>query len=244
MPFPTRRLTHFLLATIATVAALGLGACSRSQHITDSLTGLRADGAASFAAGGNGHGRGHGQKPPPPPPGGSANPCVSLTGLGGTVVNASAGIVQFRATRLRIDVTGDVAAGTINTTGTCAATTAPAVSYFSGTGSLVLGGSATSVTASGGALTFGPLLFPGLALEPGVVLATDANGNVLEIIWPALAGLPAGPPVLRFQLAHWSAAVQTGAVLDATMQFNAMAPDGTTAAFNVAANGLVVPVQQ
>src|ERR1051325_1035332 len=108
MPFPTRRLTHFLLATIATVAALGLGACSRSQHITDSLTGLRADGAASFAAGGNGHGRGHGQKPPPPPPGGSANPCVSLTGLGGTVVNASAGIVQFRATRLRIDVTGDV----------------------------------------------------------------------------------------------------------------------------------------
>src|ERR1044072_8482147 len=142
MPFPTRRLTHFLLATIATVAALGLGACSRSQHITDSLTGLRADGAASFAAGGNGHGRGHGQKPPPPPPGGSANPCVSLTGLPGAV-----------------------AAGTINTTGTCAATTAPAVSYFSGTGSLVLGGSATSVTASGGALTFGPLIVSALALQ-------------------------------------------------------------------------------
>ena len=72
----------------------------------------------------------------------------------------------------------------------------------------------------------------------------DANGNVLEIIWPALAGLPAGPPVLRFQLAHWSPAVQTGVSLDATMQFNAQAPDGSTAAFNVVANGLVVPVQQ
>ncbi len=235
MMLPTRKASYCLLATIAIAAALGLGACSRSQHVTDSLTGPRNDGAVGFASG---KGKG-GHKPPPVAP-----PCVSLTGLGGTVVNASASIAQFRATRLRIDVTGDVAAGTINTTGACAASANPAVSYLSGTGNLVVGGSATSVTATGGALTFGPLLFPGLALEPGVVIATDANGNVLEIIWPALAGLPAGPPVLRFQLAHWSSAVQTGAVLDATMQYNAKAPDGSTAAFNVVARGLVVPVQQ
>jgi len=236
MMLPTRKASYCFLATIAIVVALGLGACSRSQHVTDSLTGPRNDGAVGFASGGKG--RGH-KRPPP-----VGSPCESLAGLGGTVVNATASIPQFRAGRLRIDVTGDVAAGTIGTTGSCAATANPAVGYISGTGSLVLAGSNTSVTATGGALTFGPLLFPGLALEPGVVIATDTSGNVLEIIWPALAGLPVGPPVLRFQLARWSPAVQTGVALDATMQYNAMAPDGSTAAFNVVATGLVVPVQQ
>lgn len=240
-----RNASYVSLATIAIAAALGLSACSRATSITDSLTGPDARGAVSFAAGGKGNGHGHKQPPPPPPPPGvSTDPCVSMTGLGGTVVNATAGIPQFRAARLRFDVTGDVALGTINTTGACTAKASPAVNYISGSANVLMSGSATSATASGGALSFGPLLFPGTALEPGVVINTDANGNVLEIIWPALAGLPAGPPVLRLQLASWAAGVQTGASLDVTMQFTAKAPDGTTAVFNVAANGLTVPVQQ
>ena len=243
MMFPSRKASYCLLATIAILAALSLSACSRSQRVTDSLTGPGHGGADSFAAGGNGHGKGHKPPPPPPPPPGpSTNPCVSLTGLGGNVVNVSASIPQFCLTRLRVDVAGDVAGGTINTLGPCTATAAPAVNFISGACNLTRNG--TSVTATGAPLTFGPLLFPGLAVEAGVVIATDAAGNMLQIIWPALAGLPAGPPVLRFNLAQRSASIATGDVLDATMTYTAQAPDGTTATFNVAASGLVVPVLQ
>jgi len=48
--------------------------------------------------------------------------------------------------------------------------------------------------------------------------------NTLEIIWPALAGLPPGPPILRLQLASFSSAVQTGVSLDAAMTYTAKAP--------------------
>jgi len=178
----------------------------------------------------------------PPPPVVSTNPCVSMTGLSATVVNATASIPQFRVNRLRAEITGDTPAGTINTTGGCAPTATPAVSYFSGTANLVRRGTTTSVTASGAALTFGPLLFPGALLEPGVVIATDAAGNVLEIVWPALSGLPPGPPILRFQLAQFNAGVKTGDLLDVSMTFNAKAPDGTTATFSAGARGLAVPV--
>src|SRR5206468_2060030 len=155
------------------------------------------------------------------PPGPSTNPCVSLSGLGGNVINASASIPQFRVDRLRIEVTGDVTAGTINTLGVCTAANSPAVSFISGTGNVSQSGSGSSVTGGGGALTFGALLSPGVNIEPGIVLTTDASGNVLEIIWPALAGLPAGPPILRLQLSQFSGAVQMGASLDATMTFTA-----------------------
>ncbi len=233
-----------LVATLALAAALGLSACSRSQSLTDSLTGPAHDGALALASGGNGKGHGHGGGgggQPPPPPGPSTNPCASLNGLSGTVVGVAASIPQFRIGRLRIEVSGDTPAGTINATGICAAAANPAVSYFSGSGNVFLHGTTTSVTANGSAITFGPLLFPGLALEPGVVLVIDAAGNVLEIIWPGLAGLPPGPPILRLQLGQFSSSVQAGASLDATMQYNAKAPDGTTATFGVSASGMTVP---
>src|SRR5438477_8673280 len=126
-----------LLATLAIAAALGLSACSRTQHLTDSLTGPRGDVAGAFASGGNGKGHGHGGGgggQPPPPPGPSTNPCASLNGLSGTVVNAAAGIPQFRIDRLRIEVSGDTPAGTINATGVCAAASPAAVRYLSGSG--------------------------------------------------------------------------------------------------------------
>ena len=188
----------------------------------------------SFTTGANG-------TPPPPPPPPSANPCASLSGLSATVNSVAADVVQFRTGRLRIEVQGDVTAGTIHTLGPCTASDAAAVHFTSGTGNVFLAGSTTSVTASGNPVAFGALLFPGAALEPGVVLATDASGNVLEIIWPELAGLPAGPPILRLQLSSWDAAVQTGVSLDVAMTFTATAPDGTTATFTVNGRNMVVP---
>ncbi len=267
MSVATRKSTFVLLAALAVVAMLGLGACSRSSSVSDSLMGPEHRGAGSFQGGvpnaalssvslnptsvaGGGSSAGTvtltsaapsggltvklasnragvtvpgqitvaagatsggftvttstvtastsasisanlggvtvsatlaitagGVAPPPPV---AVNPCTSLTGFTASVVNVTAGVPQFRATRLRVEITGDTPKGTINTLGGCVPVAAPAVNFISGTGNLTRGGS--SVTATGAALTFGPLLFPGLALEPGIVLASDAAGNVLEII--------------------------------------------------------------
>jgi hypothetical protein len=81
-------------------------------------------------------------------------------------------------------------------------------------------------------------------LEPGVLAASDADKNVLEIIWPALAGLPAGPPVVRFQLAKWNAWVQTGRAVDISLRLNAVGPDGKPAVFTANASNLVLPQQK
>jgi hypothetical protein len=115
----------------------------------------------------------------------------------------------------------------------------PSISWISGTGSLRFSGTNTQVTVIGLPLAFGPLLtVPG---ENGVLLATDAAGNVLEIIWPALAGLPPGAPILRLQLAAYSAAVHQGSSLDCDLTFVARAPDGTTATFTAHGANMIVP---
>ena len=170
-----------------------------------------------------------------------SDPCASLTGLGGAAVISLASVPQFRTGRLRIDLVGDVPAGWINAIGACATGGAPTVSFESGSCDATLAGTNTSVTGAGGPLTFGPLLVPVAVPEPGVVLATDAAGNVLQIIWPALAGLPAGPPVMRMNLVSWTAAVQAGVALDATMTFNARNVDGSTATFTAHGTNMVVP---
>ena len=77
--------------------------------------------------------------------------------------------------------------------------------------------------------------------EPGTVLATDAAGNVLQIIWPALAGLPPGPPTIRANLAAWNAGVQAGTRLDATLTFTASTPNGATATFTARGTNMSVP---
>ena len=72
------------------------------------------------------------------------------------------------------------------------------------------------------------------------MLATDAAGNVLQIVWPALAGLPVGPPVLRVNLVAWSPAVATGVLLDANLSYTVRGPDGSIAVFT--AHGANMPV--
>jgi len=231
MKVSSRKFLFTLQAVMAVgglVAALGLGACSRSASVTDSLTGPAKSINSPFAKG-----PGQGGAPPPPPvPPPAANPCTSLTGFGGAVAVASASVPQFRVNRLRVELVGDVAAGTLDKLGACTASAAPAVSFISGTGTLSGGANAS--------LAFGPLLFPGAALEPGVVIATDAAGNVLEIIWPALSGGVPGPPILRFQITN-TGGIKAGSSVSASLSFTARAANGSTATFTASAANLVVP---
>jgi hypothetical protein len=170
-------------------------------------------------------------------------PCpTTLAGTSGATANQTADIVQFRpGKRLRIEVTGDVASNALNAMGSCAVADAPTIHIVGGTGSIFEAGSGHCITNTGHDLVFGALLPLG-AVEPGIVIATDQFGNVAEIIWPQLAGLPPGPPILRLELATWDSWVQTGREIDATMTFNVVGPDGSTATFEVRGNHIPVPV--
>jgi len=181
----------------------------------------------------------------PVTPGGAAiPPCPASFGPGGNVTVQSGNIVQFRARRLRVEAIGDVTGGILGGVGACAASDAPRFRFTGGVANLFRAGTTTSVTSSGNACTFGPLVFTGAAVEPGVVVAQDAAGNVLEVIWPALAGLPPGPPVFRFQQVAWNSWVQTGRQVDVTMRFDGVGPDGSAVSFNVSAKNLTVPVMK
>ena len=179
-------------------------------------------------------------------PGGLAlPPCPATLAGGGAVVTQLASIPRWTAKALRAEIVGDVLAGTIGASGPCAAAAIPSIAFTGGTGSMKLSGTNTSVTSTGGTLTFGALLFPGFALEPGVVVASDRDKNVLEIVWPGLAGFAPGPPILRFQLAKWNTtAAVAGRSVDIALRFNAVGPDGLPAAFLASATGVVIPAQK
>ena len=80
-----------------------------------------------------------------------------------------------------------------------------------------------------------------IAIEPGVVVATDANNNMLEIIWPQLAGFGLGAPILRLHFNTWTPLAKPGAKVDVNMTFNAVGPNGAPATFTAAARGLTLP---
>jgi hypothetical protein len=149
--------------------------------------------------------------------------------LGGNVITLAADVPQNRPARLRIEITGDVAAGTLNGLGGCASLTPATVTFTSGRATV--SGSGLSVSETFGAIA----QVPG---EPGVLLATNANGDVLEIIWPGLSGGVPGPPILRYQLARAGTA---GTRLSVTMSFTARTASGTTATFNASASNLLIP---
>jgi hypothetical protein len=170
-------------------------------------------------------------------------PCPASFSGGGSVAPINAEIVQFRpGKRLRIEVTGDLGTGALNSSGSCSASESPSIQFTGGSANAFQAGTNKSVTATGSALTFGSLLFPGVLLEPGVVVGQDAAGNVLELIWPQLAGNPPGPPVMRFQLAQWNSWVQAGRSIDVSLQFNAVGPDGHNATIRATARNILVPV--
>jgi len=222
MRFGIRHFTISLQVVAFVVALLSLGACSRS-NLTDSLT-APGHGVAQQTKNGN-------RKPPPPPapPPVVLDPCVSMTGFGGSTVATSASVPQFRTTRLRVDLVGDVTQGTLVKVQSCALGAASAVTFASGT-----------VTVSGaGTFTFGALAAP--VVEAGTVLAIDAAGNTVQIIWPAIATpLAPGPPILRTNLAN-SSVFRAGDTIDATISVVARAPNGTTATITATGLKMVVP---
>lgn len=179
------------------------------------------------------------------PGGASIVPCpATIAGTSDAVTVLAADIVQFRSNRLRFEAMGDVPSRAIEATGFCTAADAPSINYIGGSANVFRAGTNISVTSNGQPLTFGALLFPGFAAEPGVVVADDANRNVLEIIWPGLAGFPPGPPILRLQLRQWNSWVRAGRRLDYRMTFNARGADGATASYTVAANAVPIPQQR
>jgi len=172
-------------------------------------------------------------------------PCIAtLAATSDLVIPQFAGIVQFRANRARFEVWGDVASGAVEGCGSCAAADAPSVRFIRGFGDVLLAGTDQSLTAGGQALAFGPLLFPGITLEPGVVLATDASGDILEIIWPKLAALGSGPPILRLELTSWNPALRTNQHVDVSLRFDAEANDGSTATYVAMGHDVVVPLMK
>lgn len=171
-------------------------------------------------------------------------PCPASLGEGGTIVNTTANIVQYKSKRLRFEATGDVAGGIVDAAGRCAAADAATVLFTGGESNMLQAGTNISVTPQGAAAQFGALLFPGVLLEPGIVVADDANKNVLEIIWPGLAGLGVGQPIFRAQFNGNHPWIATGKKVDIRMRFDAIGPDGQPASFNVVANNVTIPVRK
>lgn len=171
-------------------------------------------------------------------------PCPASLGGGGTVINTTANIVQYKNRRLRFEASGDLADGTLGAAGPCAASDVPTVLFTGGEANMLQAGTNISVTPQGRAATFGALLFPGFLLEPGIVVADDANKNVLEIIWPGLAGLGAGQPILRTQFNGNHPWIATGKKVDFRMRFDAIGPDGQPAVYNVVADNVTIPVRK
>jgi hypothetical protein len=112
-----------------------------------------------------------------------------------------AGLVQNSNRRLRFEVIGDVPPAQVRSLGPCAAADAPTVEFLGGDATITVTSGGVTYPVSRGTLQFGPLLFPGATVEPGVVVANNIGGrSVLEIIWPDLAGGVPGPPIFRVQL--------------------------------------------
>src|SRR5262249_49207239 len=147
-------------------------------------------------------------------------------------VHEIASVVQFRPDkrRLRMELAGDAAEVSLDACGECAAADIPSIQFTGAHANVFLHGTAQSITTTGNRLTFGPVLPLG-ALEPGIIIPSDAQGNVFEIIWPELAGLGPGAPIVRVQLAQWNfAMVDPGTSVDITFDVTAM-QDGIQTTF-------------
>ena len=176
---------------------------------------------------------------------GAPVPCPqTLAATSDTVITQLAHVAQFRSVDLRLEIVGDVPTGTMEASGACAASNVATIQFTGGVANVFRAGTNQSVTFAGQQLSFGPLQFPTLVLEPGVVLAQDAALNLLEIIWPGLTGLGVGPPILRLQLSRWDPWVAPGKQVDVMMSFDALGPDGSTASYLVLAHAVDVPAMK
>ena len=185
------------------------------MHLSGAVAGIPVNGTTIFLG-----------------PPAATSPCEALTG--GTVTVSLAGLVQNSNRRLRFEVIGDVPSAQVRSLGSCAAADPASVIFTGGDASITVTNGGITRPVSTRTLTFGQLLFPGVAVEPGVVVANDINGggrSVLEIIWPDLAG-GAGAPIFRVQLDQRDFTnrnrLVTGAVVHYLAHFNAVQLDPVT----------------
>lgn len=175
---------------------------------------------------------------------GAPAPCpTALAPASGTIAVQTGNIVQFRANRLRIEAAGDVTTGTtLDAIAPCTAAIPADVVLINAKATVTKAGSSSQVTTTHQPLTWAALA--PVADEPGIVLAEDADGNVFEIIWPSLDGVPTAP-IVRVQLATWDRSrVVTGKKLDLKYEFTAQLTAGgvvTTKKFTGTAKKILIP---
>ena len=194
--------TRIVTPLVALTIALGLGACSRTQHGAGSVTGPSRGGAGTEIVSG----------------------CPSLIANDPNsafdMIAEFGAVVAFRSNRLRIENVADATEIQVLAMGPCLAADAPTITVTGAHANVFLHGTNHSITTTGSRLTFGAVLPVGTNVEPGILLTTDAQGNVFEFIFPELAGLGTGSPRIRVQLARWNLAIVNSATsLDLTYDF-------------------------
>src|SRR5436190_8616242 len=110
--------------------------------------------------------------------------------------------------RIRFEMVGDLPSPSIDLMGPCVASTAPSIVFTGGHANVFIHGTDISVTSLGQPLTFGPLQVPQTG-EQGVVIAADPFASILEVVWPTIAGVGVGDPIIRLQLTNWNTALVT-----------------------------------
>src|SRR5262249_37995049 len=136
---PHMKLTYAKVAApiLALAIALGIGACSRAQHVTGAITGPGRSGPGSQIVSG----------------------CPTLIA---NVPNSAfdcildqGSVAQFRANRLRIDVIGDATEIQVLSMGSCIASDVPTINITGAHANVFLAGTNHSITTTGQRLTFG-----------------------------------------------------------------------------------------
>jgi len=141
-----RSYTRIVAPLAALAIALGLGACGRAQHVAGAVTGPSRGGAGTEVV--------------------SGCPSLIANDLNSAFdMNTEVGTcAQFRANRVRLDVTADATELSLLAMGPCIADDAPTITITSAHSNVFVHGTNKSVTTTGSRLTFGAVLPVGAAV--------------------------------------------------------------------------------
>lgn len=186
------RSPRLLMPALALVAAFGLASCGKQQQVTQPGSGIGRNGIGSQDLAGC--------------------PTLTATDLNTQLplaFNIESGMVaQYRpaVNRMRIQFQGDLAEWSLASAGACVAADIPSIKVKRSRASLYLHGTTQSITTHGGHLDFDEMIFPGLD-HTGIVESSDAEGNVMLLLWPELAGDGTGSPVVGIEMGDWNHAL-------------------------------------
>jgi len=184
------RSPRLLMPALALVAAFGLASCGKQQQVTQPGSSMGRNGIGSQDLAG----------------------CPTLVANDAatafTIGLESGMVAQYRpaVNRMRIQFQGDLAEWSLASAGACIAADIPSIKVKRARASLFLSGTTQSITTHGSHLDFDEMIFPGLD-HTGIVEASDAEGNVMLLMWPALAGEGVGAPVIGLEMGDWNHAL-------------------------------------